>query len=576
MNLDNFNSLVELFFYQADKQNKKSIFLQWLNPNNKKPYTWEETQKNILKLSKIIKENIKEGDRCLLVSENRPEWFISDLAIMLSGGVTVPAYTTYTEEDYKYLIEDCEPSLIIVSNNEMLTKLINTINKKDFIKKVITLDEINKVSNRLDLINKEKYLDLSSILKNDLLEEDRVQNIKLKRTSPACIIYTSGTGGNPKGVILSHGGILSNLVGACEIMKPLFNSRPVFLTWLPLSHSYEHSVQFAQIAVGAKVFYAEKIEKLLDNMSESKPTIMTAVPRFYQNLYNKININLKKQTGFKAKLIETTLRLGKKKLSNQKMSFFEKLVNLIVEILVRKKIKKQFGGNLKAFVSGGGALDKEIGEFLNSVGLPTLQGYGLTETSPVVSCNPIHKIKVETVGPPFKGNQVKIAHDGEILVKGENVMLGYWNKKEETDKVIIDGWLYTGDIGEIDPEDGYLKITDRKKDIIVSAGGDNISPAKIENLITNELEIDQCMVYGDRKNYLVALIVPSKDFVKEEEKIKIIIEKINKKLTLLEKIKKIRLIDENFSIENGLMTPTMKVKRKKVIEKYKDQLEKLY
>jgi long-chain acyl-CoA synthetase len=303
---------------------------------------------------------------------------------------------------------------------------------------------------------------------------------------------------------------------------------------------------------------------------------MTAVPRFYQNLYNKININLKKQTGFKAKLIETTLRLGKKKLSNQKMSFFEKLVNLIVEILVRKKIKKQFGGNLKAFVSGGGALDKEIGEFLNSVGLPTLQGYGLTETSPVVSCNPIHKIKVETVGPPFKGNQVKIAHDGEILVKGENVMLGYWNKKEETDKVIIDGWLYTGDIGEIDPEDGYLKITDRKKDIIVSAGGDNISPAKIENLITNELEIDQCMVYGDRKNYLVALIVPSKDFVKEEEKIKIIIEKINKKLTLLEKIKKIRLIDENFSIENGLMTPTMKVKRKKVIEKYKDQLEKLY
>jgi len=576
MNLDNFNSLVELFFYQADKQNKKSIFLQWLNPNNKKPYTWEETQKNILKLSKIIKENIKEGDRCLLVSENRPEWFISDLAIMLSGGVTVPAYTTYTEEDYKYLIEDCEPSLIIVSNNEMLTKLINTINKKDFIKKVITLDEINKVSSRLDLINKEKYLDLSSILKNDLLEEDRVQNIKLKRTSPACIIYTSGTGGNPKGVILSHGGILNNLVGACEIMKPLFNSRPVFLTWLPLSHSYEHSVQFAQIAVGAKVFYAEKIEKLLDNMSESKPTIMTAVPRFYQNLYNKININLKKQTGFKAKLIETTLRLGKKKLSNQKMSFFEKLVNLIVEILVRKKIKKQFGGNLKAFVSGGGALDKEIGEFLNSVGLPTLQGYGLTETSPVVSCNPIHKIKVETVGPPFKGNQVKIAHDGEILVKGENVMLGYWNKKEETDKVIIDGWLYTGDIGEIDPEDGYLKITDRKKDIIVSAGGDNISPAKIENLITNELEIDQCMVYGDRKNYLVALIVPSKDFVKEEEKIKIIIEKINKKLTLLEKIKKIRLIDENFSIENGLMTPTMKVKRKKVIEKYKDQLEKLY
>jgi long-chain acyl-CoA synthetase len=576
MNLDNLNSLIELFFYQADKQNKKSIFLQWLNPNNKKTYTWEETQKNILKLSKTIRENIKEGDRCLLVSENRPEWFISDLAIMLSGGITVPAYTTYTEEDYKYLIEDCEPSVVIVSNNEMLRKISNTINEKDFIKKVITLDEVNKVINNLNLIGKEKYLDFGMILKNNLLEEDQIQNNKLKRTSPACIIYTSGTGGNPKGVILSHGGILNNLVGACEILKPLINSRPVFLTWLPLSHSYEHCVQFAQIAVGAKVFYAEKIEKLLENISEAKPTIMTAVPRFYQNLYNKININLKKQTGLKAKLIDLTLRLGKKELLNQKMTFSEKLVNLIVEVLVRKKIKKQFGGNLKAFVSGGGALDKEIGEFLNSVGLPTLQGYGLTETSPVVSCNPIHKIKVETVGPPFKGNQVKIANDGEILVKGENVMLGYWNKKEETNKVIIDGWLYTGDIGEIDPEDGYLKITDRKKDIIVSAGGDNISPAKIENMITNEPEIDQCMVYGDKKNYLVALIVPSKDYLKEKEKIKNVIEKINKKLNLLEKIKRIQLIDENFSIENGLMTPTMKVKRKKVTEKYKNQLEKLY
>ena len=576
MNLDNLSNLIELFSHQVQKQNKKDIFLQWLNPNNQKTYTWEEAEKNILKLSKIIKENIKEGDRCLLVSENRPEWFVSDLAIMLSDGITVPAYTTYTEEDYKYLIEDCEPSLVIVSNNELLKKLSKTIDEKDFIKKVITLDEVSKVTDNLNLITKEKYLGFNSITKIDLLEKDKIQNDKLKRTSPACIIYTSGTGGNPKGVMLSHGGILNNIVGACEIMKPLINTRPVFLTWLPLSHSYEHCVQFAQIAVGAKVFYAQKIEKLLENMSEAKPTIMTAVPRFYQNLYNKININLKKQTGIKAKLIEATLRLGKKKLIGQEMTFFEKLINIIVEEIVRKKIKKQFGGNLKAFVSGGGALDQEIGEFLNSIGLPTLQGYGLTETSPVVSCNPIHKIRVETVGPPFKGNQVKIADDGEILVKGENVMLGYWNKKEETDKVIINGLLHTGDIGEIDPEDGYLKITDRKKDIIVSAGGDNISPAKIENMITNEPEVDQCMVYGDKKNYIVALIVPNKDFLNQKEKIQDVIEKINKKLTLLEKIKKIQLIDESFSIENGLMTPTMKVKRKKVTEKYKNQLEKLY
>ena len=310
MNLDNQNSLIELFFSQADKQDKKSIFLQWLNPNNKKTYTWEEVEQNIFKLSKVIKENIQEGDRCLLVSENRPEWFISDLAIMLSGGITVPAYTTYTEEDYKYLIEDCEPALVIVSNNEMFKKLKNTIEEKIFIKKVITLDKLDNVVD--DLNKKENYLDFETIIKKDLFEKDKIKNNNLKRTSPACIIYTSGTGGNPKGVILSHGGILNNIVGACEILKPIINTKPVFLTWLPLSHSYEHCVQFVQIAVGAKVFYAEKIEKLLENISEAKPTIMTAVPRFYQNLYNKININLKKQTGLKAKLIETTIRLGKK------------------------------------------------------------------------------------------------------------------------------------------------------------------------------------------------------------------------------------------------------------------------
>ena len=570
MNLKEFNSLVDLFFYQVEKENSNTPFLEWLNPKNKKKYTWGETSINIYKLAKVLKENITDGDRCLLVSENRPEWMIADLAIMLANGITVPAYTTYTEKDYKYLIEDCEPSVIIVSNDEMHDKLKNIIQEKSFIKKIITLDKIQKV----DYEN--KYLDFNSIVKNSLSENDKIKNLSLKRKSAACIIYTSGTGGNPKGVILSHGGILNNLEGAQEILKPLINKRPVFLTWLPLSHSYEHTVQFAQIAVGAKVFYAEKIEKLLDNISEAKPTIMTAVPRFYQNLYNKININMKKATGFKAKLVNVTIDLGKKKLLGKKMSFSEKLMNSIVNVLVRKKVKKQFGGNLKAFVSGGGALDKEIGEFLNSIGLPTLQGYGLTETSPVVSCNPIHKIRVETVGPPFKGNQVKIAEDGEILVKGENVMLGYWNQKEETQRVIKDGWLYTGDIGEIDKKDGYLKITDRKKDIIGSAGGDNISPAKIENLLSNSPAIDQSMVYGDGKKYLVALIVVNKDFVSEKEKIKKIVNEINNNLTVVEKIKKFHLIDENFSIENGLLTPTMKVKRNKVIEKYKNILEKFY
>ena len=570
MNLNEFNSLTDLFFYQAEKQISESIFLEWLNPKNKKIFTWSETSSNIYKFAKILKAYVREDDRCLLVSENRPEWLISDIAIMLANAITVPAYTTYTANDYKYLIEDCEPSIIIVSNNEMHKKLQKIIEEKSFIKKVITFEKIDGV----DYDN--KYIDFNSIIKIDLLENDKIKNLNLKRSSPACIIYTSGTGGNPKGVILSHGGILNNCEGAYEIVKPLIDKRPVFLTWLPLSHSYEHTIQFVQIAVGAKVFYAEKIEKLLDNISEAKPSLMTAVPRFYQNLYSKINMNMKKQTGLKAKLIKFTISLGKKELLNQKMSLNEKLINFVCSFLVRKKVKKQFGGNLRAFVSGGGALDKKIGEFLNAIGLPTLQGYGLTETSPVVSCNPIHKIKVETVGPPFKGNQVKIAEDGEILVKGENVMLGYWNKKEETKKVIKDGWLYTGDIGELDSQDGYLKITDRKKDIIVSAGGDNISPAKIENQLSNSPEIDQCMVYGDGKNYLVALIVPSKEFKENKEKINEIVNEINKNLTLVEKIKKFNLINENFTIENGLLTPTMKVKRNKVIAKYKNVLENFY
>ena len=569
MELKEFNSLIDLYFYQAKKQELKSNFLEWLNPKNKAKYTWEETSSSIYKLAKIIKESIKDNDRCLLISENRPEWLISDIAIMLANGITVPAYTTYTEKDYRYLIEDCEPSTIIVSNNDMHEKIKKIVNEKGFIKKIITLDEIQNVD------YKNKYLNFNSIMKKELQENDKINNLNLKRNSPACIIYTSGTGGDPKGVVLSHGGILNNLEGACTILKPLIDKRPIFLTWLPLSHSYEHTVQFAQIAVGAKVFYAEKIEKLLDNISEAKPTIMTAVPRFYQNLYNKININMKKAKGLKAKLIKYTIDLGKKNLLKKKMSILEKLANFILTILVRKKIQKQFGGNLKAFVSGGGALDKEIGQFLNAIGLPTLQGYGLTETSPVVSCNPIQNIRVETVGPPFEGNEVKIAKDGEILVKGENVMLGYWNKEEETNKAIKEGWLYTGDIGEIDT-DGYLKITDRKKDIIISAGGDNISPAKIENQLANFLEIEQAMVYGDGKNYLVAIIVPAKEFIKQKEKINEIINKVNNNLTLVEKIKNFFITAESFTIENGLLTPTMKVKRNKVIAKYKNTLENFY
>ena len=567
MDLAKTDNLLNVFFKQYIKQNSKEIFLNWLKFPEKN-YSWEETKVNIIKLAKELKKNLNKGERCLLVSENRPEWLISDIAIMLAGGITVPSYITYTEKDYEFIIDDCEPTIIIVSNQILFNKLKDVISKKKFIKKIILFDEIKKN------ILSDQIIELKNILSSTLNFDENNPIIDLNRKDPACIIYTSGTGGNPKGVVLSHGGILSNCEGAINLIKPILSSRTRFLTWLPLSHSYEHTVQFVQISVGAKIYYAEGIDKLLKNMSECKPEIMTAVPRFYQNLYQKINSNFKKQTGFKKKIINATISLGNKKLNKDKLNFLQYLTNQICEILVRKKIKKQFGGSLKAFVSGGGALDQTIGKFLNSVGLPTLQGYGLTEASPVVSCNPLDNIKVDTVGLPFPGNEVKLEKDGEILVKGENLMIGYWNQPEETKKVIRDGWLYTGDIGEF--KSGYLKITDRKKDIIVNAGGDNISPLKVENLMTNQYEIEQCLVYGDGKNYLVALVVPSDEFINEEDKIKKKVEEINKELSVIEKIKNIIVVKEKFSIENRMLTPTLKLKRFKIIEKYKKQLENLY
>ena len=391
----------------------------------------------------------------------------------------------------------------------------------------------------------------------------------------ACIIYTSGTQGNPKGVILSHGGILNNCEGAYGLLKTFISKKPKFLTWLPLSHSYEHTVQFVQIVVGARVFYAESIDKLIKNMSDCSPEIMTAVPRFYQNLYQKINASFSKATGLKKLLVNQTVELGKKKLNKQRFSLTENWINFICEILVRKKIKNQFGGNLKTFISGGGALDKEVGSFLIAIGLPTLQGYGLTETSPVVSCNSIEDIRVETVGKPFKGNLVKIEDDGEILVKGENVMLGYWKNEEETNKVLKNGWLSTGDIGEFDGE--FLKITDRKKDIIITPGGDNISPIKIENDLNKSNYIEQSLVYGDNKPYLVSLIVLNNEYKNvTQEQMQQEIDKINKNLSKIEKIKKFFIIKDQFTIENNMMTPTLKLKRYKIIKNYKKEFEKLF
>ena len=595
INFDNFNSVVSLFNHQC-KELKDSPYL-WRKVEGKfLSLSWLDVQKKVNALAKgLISLGILKGDRVVILSENRPEWQIADLAIMSIGGITVPAYTTSTTSDYKHIINHSEARCIIVSSNDLALKAIPaTLNSK--CKNVILIDEDKKKFDEpLYFTNWNDLIEQNNDSTND---NDLEENIKSqKRTDTACIIYTSGTGGSPKGVMLSHGAMLINCSGAQELLKNLMSdlSEIRFLSWLPLSHSYEHTLQFYEMGIGAQIYYAEGIDKLLVNMSEVKPHFMTAVPRFYDSLHTRISQGLKKQGKLSQLFFSTTLKLGKKEYNNQKMTSMEKVLNGIMDKIVRKKVNKRFGGSLRALVSGGAALNYEVGLYLTALGLPLLQGYGQTETAPVVSANPPERIKLDTVGTIFKGTEVKIAEDGEILVRGENIMNGYWNDPKATSSTIVDGWVHTGDIGEFD-EDNYLKITDRKKDIIVNAGGDNISPSRVEEKLNIEPEISQSMVYGDFKNYLVAIIVPDKEqallwaknnnkenslstLVKDEDynkTIKEIISKVNNNLSVIEQVRKFILIDHEFTIENDMMTPTMKVKRYKIKSVFGDQLENLY
>ncbi len=567
--MNKFNNLPELFYFHADKNENNQHLLKLDSNNQVISMSWLQTKNLTKKIHNFLANKyLGELERVLLVSENRPEWMASDIAIMSNKLICVPNYTTYTSRDFEHILNDSQPVGLIVSNKNLLQTILIASEKVKFnFKFILCFDyfENNSISNLVFL--------------NDLIDDNNDNNrekIKeIKRTDPACIIYTSGTQGLPKGVILSHGGILSNCEGAYELLKTIKSPDLTFLTWLPLSHSYEHAVQFVQIILEAKVFYNKSIETLLPTIKIAQPHIMTAVPRFYNNLYAKMKINLKNQSNLKQNLFNKTIQLGTKKFKNIKLSFSENIINLILDKLVRKKVKNNFGGRLEAFISGGGPLDRQVGEALNALGLKTLQGYGLTETSPVVSCNLLNKVKVDTVGPIFPGVEVKLAEDGEILVKGENLMLGYWNNKEATEQTIKDGWLHTGDIGEFD-EDNYLKITDRKKDIIVSLGGDNIAPSKIENILTLSPEIEQACVFGEQKNYIAALLVLNSESKSSDEDIQRYIDEVNKDLTQPEKIKKFIFIDEPFSIENNLMTPTMKVRRHEVQKKYQNQIDQLF
>ena len=605
INFDKFNSVVSLFYQQSFSLGDKPYL--WNKKNEKfVSYSWNEIREKVESIAKgLIDIGILKGDRVVILSENRPEWQIADLAIMAIGAISVPAYTTSTTSDYEHIINHSESRCIIISSHNLVTKSIPAVIKSTKCKNIIKIEDDNNTYN--DPVNITQWSSLikkNKNLRSNSIEEAAYKNFDLKkickthnRKDTACIIYTSGTGGKPKGVMLSHGSMLSNCAGAQELLKNLIvNLDEIrFLSWLPLSHSYEHTLQFYEMGIGAQIYYAEGIDKLLINMSETKPHFMTAVPRFYDSLYTRISQGLKKQSKISQFLFNKTLKLGIKNYYDDKMTFLEKLLNKILNKIVRRKVNKRFGGSLRALISGGAALKFEVGLYLSALGLPLLQGYGQTETAPVVSANPPEKIKLDTVGPIFKGTEVKIADDGEILVRGENIMNGYWNDPEATSSTIINGWVHTGDIGEFD-EDQYLKITDRKKDIIVNAGGDNISPTKIEEKLNIEPEIAQSMLYGDFKNYLVAIIVPNKEhaiawaklngkptdiklIIKDEEYIKIIkniTTKINSQLSIIENIRKFILIDEEFTIENDMMTPTMKVKRFKVKKNYSKKLEELY
>ena len=594
LNFDEFNSVVKIFEKQSSMLQDQPYL--WRKIDDKySSLSWKEVRSNVEKFSTALKNlGILEGDRVVIVSENRPEWQISDLSIMSIGAISVPAYTTSTTNDYEYIIKHSGARCIIVSSHDLAQKVLPAVLNSPVCQTLIKINDDNENYdvpitvhswNSLIKENSNSIFNLSENIKNQ------------SRKDTACIIYTSGTGGSPKGVMLSHGAMLTNCEGAKHLLNDIISTlnEVRVLSWLPLSHSYEHTLQFYKIGIGAQIYYAEGIDKLLVNMAEARPHIMTAVPRFYDSLHTRISQGLKKQSKVSQFFFKETLRLGKKIYFNEPLSFFEKKFNGLLNKIVRKKVNKRFGGSLKALVSGGAALNFEVGIYLSALGLPLLQGYGQTETAPVVSANPPHKIKLDTVGIVLNGTKVKIADDGEILVSGENVMNGYWNDPKATSSTLINGWIHTGDIGEMD-EEGYLKITDRKKDIIVNAGGDNISPSRVEEKLNIEPEIAQSMMYGDYKNYLVAILVPDSDHAQQWAKdhhkefnlkklsqdsdfirmIKETTERVNKKLSQIEQVRKFLLIDEEFSIENDMMTPTLKVRRFKVKEKYQSQLEALY
>ena len=594
LDFDRWQSLPALLFDQASRLGKQP-FLWAKREGTYRPLTWTEVAEAVSALSRGLRAiGVKEGDRVVLVSENRPEWLIADLAIMSAGAITVPAYTTNKVGDHHHILTHSGAVGAIVSTKALAEKVLPAAIDAPECGFLVTIQPPE-----LGQDTTVKVHDWWQLIDEGAGRPDDVQEIvaKAKRDDVACFIYTSGTGGTPKGVMLTHGNILQNCVGAYSVLETLGTGKEVFLSFLPLSHAYEHSGgQFFPMTIGAQIYYAEGVETLLANLAEVRPTLMTAVPRLYESIHQRVVKGVAKQGGTKAKLFHRTLELGTRRYHDPKsLTLLERIEDAILTLLVRRKVAKRFGGRLKAFVSGGAALNPDIGIFFTALGLRILQGYGQTEAAPVISVNLPGKVKMETVGPPMKDVEVRIAEDGEILVRGPLVMKGYWRDPAATEAVLKDGWLHTGDVGEMDAE-GFIKITDRKKDIIVFSGGDNVSPARVEGFLTVQPEIFQAMVYGDKRPHLVALIVPDPEFLKEwtrehgksgdlaelykdadlRKAIAAAIDRVNAEVSPLEKVRRFAVAPEVFSVENAMMTPTLKIRRHKIKEAYGGLLDGLY
>ena len=594
MDYSRWQSLPAMFFEKAEARAARSFL--WIKRDGAyRPTTWSAAAQAVKDLSRGLRAlGLEPGERVVLLSENRPEWLIADVAIMAAGGVTVPAYVTNTVADNNHVLTNSGACGAIVSTRALARQLLPAALEAPDCKWVISIEELDPGQS-----GPTAFHTWAAILERGAAAPDDVAEVvaRATRRDTACFIYTSGTGGVPKGVILSHGAILCNCMGAYHLIEPLGLGDDVFLSFLPLSHSYEHTAgQFFPISIGAEIYYADGADQLLTNLGEARPTIMTAVPRLYESMYQRILRGVAKQGGLKARLFHLALELGRKRYADPaSLNPWERLLDRLTDRLVRDKMRVRFGGRLKAMISGGAALNPDIGIFFDALGLCVLQGYGQTEAAPVISANPPGRIKMHTVGPPLRGVEVKIAEDGEILVRGELLMDGYWRNEAATAEALKDGWLHSGDIGELD-EDGFLRITDRKKDIIVLSGGDNVSPARVEGFLSMEAEIYQAMVHGDRRPHLVAILVPDQEFLtafaRQHGKgpelaaladdpdlraaLSKTVERVNQALSPHERVRRFALARAAFTVENQMMTPTLKIRRHTIQAAYGEEIEGLY